>query len=58
MLQDVPGPKLQIGPVAGGLVDFERRRSRLVLTAEEVRGRRADRLRVTLPGLSEVMQPA
>jgi pyruvate kinase len=55
ILQDVPGPKLRIGPVAGGLVDLEVG-SRLVLTPEQVEGD-AHRLTVSLPGLSEVMQP-
>ena len=55
ILQDVPGPKLRIGPVAGGLVDLEVG-SRLVLTPEQVEGD-AHRLSVTLPGLSEVMHP-
>src|SRR5919107_325142 len=53
VLQDVPGPKLRIGPVRGGLVELEVG-SRLVLTPEEVEGD-AHRLTVTLPGLSEVM---
>ena len=48
VLQDVPGPKLRIGPVAGGLVDLEVG-SRLVLTPEPVEGD-AHRLTVTLPG--------
>jgi pyruvate kinase len=55
ILQDVPGPKLRIGPVAGGVVDLEVG-SRLVLTPEPVEGD-AHRVTVTLPGLSEVMQP-
>jgi pyruvate kinase len=56
ILQDVPGPKLRIGPVAGGVVELEVG-SRLVLTPEEIEGD-ANRLTVTLPGLSEIMQPS
>jgi len=55
ILQDVPGPKLRIGPVAGGLVELEVG-SRLVLTPEPIEGD-AHRLTVTVPGLSEVMRP-
>jgi pyruvate kinase len=55
ILQDVPGPKLRIGPVENGLVELEVG-SRLVLTPEAVEGD-AHRLTVTLPGLSEVIQP-
>ena len=55
ILQDVPGPKLRIGPVAGGVVDLDVG-SRLVLTPEPVEGD-AHRVTVTLPGLSEVMRP-
>src|SRR3954451_17098652 len=55
VLQDVPEPKLRIGPVAGGLVDLEVG-SRLFLTPEPIEGD-AHRLTVSLPGLSEEMQP-
>ena len=55
ILQDVPGPKLRIGPVAGGVIDLETG-ARLVLTSEEIEGD-AHRLTVTLPGLAEVMRP-
>jgi pyruvate kinase len=55
ILQDVPGPKLRIGPVAGGLVELEVG-SRLVLTPEPIEGD-AHRLTVTVPGMSEVMRP-
>ena len=55
VLQDVPGPKLRIGPVAGGVVDLEVG-SRLVLTPEPIEGD-AHRVTVMLPGLSEVMRP-
>jgi pyruvate kinase len=55
VLQDVPGPKLRIGPVSGGVCELEVG-SRLVLTAEQVEGD-SDRLTVTLPGLSSLMRP-
>ena len=55
VLQDVPGPKLRIGPIAGGVVELTVG-SRLVLTPEPVEGD-AERVTVTLPGLSEVMHP-
>src|SRR5215216_6678048 len=55
ILQDVPGPKLRIGPVAGDLIDLEVG-SRLVLTPEPVEGS-PERVTVALPGLSEIMQP-
>ncbi len=55
VLQDVPGPKLRIGPVAGGVVELTVG-SRLVLTPEPVEGN-AERVTVTLPGLCEVMHP-
>ena len=55
VLQDVPGPKLRIGPVAGGVVELEVG-DRVVLTAEEVEGT-GDRLSVTVPGLAAVMRP-
>jgi pyruvate kinase len=55
VLQDVPGPKLRIGPVKGGVVDLEVG-ERLVLTPEDVEGD-SHRLSVSLPQLAEVMQP-
>ena len=55
VLQDVPGPKLRIGPVAGGVVDLEVG-ERLVLTSEPVEGD-SHRLAVSLPELTEVMRP-
>jgi pyruvate kinase len=55
ILQDVPGPKLRIGPVAGGLVELEVG-SRVVLTPEPVEGD-AHRLFVSLPALATLMQP-
>jgi pyruvate kinase len=55
VLQDVPGPKLRIGPVAGGVCELHTG-DRLILTAEEIEGD-AHRLTVTWPGLSEILQP-
>src|SRR4051794_27173644 len=55
VLQDVPGPKLRIGPVAGGVCELEVG-SRLVLTPEPVEGD-SGRLTVSLPGLADLMQP-
>src|ERR1700742_2350875 len=54
VLQDVPGPKLRIGPVAGDRCDLHIG-ERLVLTAEMIEGD-CNRLTVTWPGLSEIMQ--
>src|SRR4051794_19079627 len=48
VLQDVPGPKLRIGPVAGGHTELPTG-GRLVLTAEPIEGD-AERLTVTWPG--------
>jgi pyruvate kinase len=55
VLQDVPGPKLRIGPVVGGSVELAVG-TRVVLTPELVEGD-AGRLTVSLPGLSDLMQP-
>ena len=55
ILQDVPGPKLRIGPVKGGAVRLHTG-SDLVLTADEVEGD-SGRLSVAWPGLSEIMSP-
>jgi pyruvate kinase len=55
VLQDVPGPKLRIGPVANDRCDLHIG-ERLVLTAEHIEGT-CERLTVTWPGLSEIMQP-
>jgi pyruvate kinase len=55
VLQDVPGPKLRIGPVAGevAILDVE---SRVVLTAERVEGD-SQRLPIAWPGFSELVHP-
>ena len=53
VLQDVPGPKLRIGPVAGEVAHLEIG-SRVVLTAERIEGD-AKRLPVAWPGFSELL---
>src|SRR3712207_6093421 len=51
ILGDLPGPKLRIGPVAGGVAELARD-SRLVLTGDDVEGT-AERLPVAWEGFSE-----
>jgi pyruvate kinase len=53
ILGDLPGPKLRIGPVAGGVAELQRD-SRVVLTAEPVEGT-AERLPVAWPGFAELV---
>src|SRR3954451_20791405 len=53
ILGDLPGPKLRIGPVAGGVAELARD-SRVVLTGEQVEGT-ADRLPVAWQGFSELV---
>ncbi|MFL5866415.1 MAG: pyruvate kinase [Thermoleophilaceae bacterium] len=53
ILGDVPGPKLRIGPVAGGVAELGRG-STVVLTPSEVEGT-AERLPVAWEGLAELM---
>src|SRR5919112_2703818 len=53
VLQDVPGPKLRIGPVRGGVCQLDGG-SRVVLTPEDVEGE-PDRLPVAWKGLAEIM---
>src|SRR3954469_9175129 len=53
ILGDLPGPKLRIGPVAGGVAELARE-SRVVLTGEQVEGT-ADRLPVAWEGFSELV---
>jgi pyruvate kinase len=55
ILQDVPGPKLRIGPVEGGMTRLHTG-SQLVLTSEQVEGN-SERLPVAWAGLSEIMAP-
>src|SRR5215216_3802404 len=53
ILGDLPGPKLRIGPVAGGVAELARD-SQVVLTAEQVEGT-AERLPVAWQGFSELV---
>ena len=55
VLQDVPGPKLRIGPVKDGVTQLEPG-SRLVLTPEDVEGD-STQLPITWPGLADLMSP-
>jgi pyruvate kinase len=53
ILMDVPGPKLRVGPVAGGVTELGTG-SRVILTTEEVEGT-SNRLSVSWGGLSELL---
>src|ERR671933_3035123 len=53
ILQDVPGPKLRIGPVAGGHCQLDTG-TRVVLTPESIEGN-SERLPVAWPGIAELM---
>ncbi len=53
ILGDLPGPKLRIGPVAGGVAELARD-SRVVLTQDEVEGT-SERLPVAWRGFSELV---
>lgn len=53
ILGDLPGPKLRIGPVAGGVTELVRD-TRVVLSNAAVEGT-ADRLAVAWPGFSELV---
>src|SRR4051812_15205921 len=55
VLQDVPGPKLRIGPVRDGVVNLDQG-SRVVLTPERIEGD-PGRLPVAWLGLAEIMSP-
>jgi pyruvate kinase len=54
ILGDVPGPKLRLGPVAGGVAELGRG-SRVVLTPDHVEGT-SDRLAVAWRGLAEIVE--
>ena len=54
VLQDIPGPKLRIGPVAGDVVTLEAGSS-VVLTAERVTGD-AHRLPIAWPGFADLVE--
>jgi pyruvate kinase len=53
ILGDLPGPKLRLGPVAGGVAELPRG-ARVVLTPDTVEGT-ADRLPVAWRGFSEIV---
>jgi pyruvate kinase len=53
ILGDLPGPKLRLGPVAGGVAELGRG-TRVVLTASDIEGT-PDRLPVAWPGFSELV---
>jgi pyruvate kinase len=53
VLQDVPGPKLRIGPVAGDVAHLDTG-SRVTLTAERIEGD-SHRLPVAWPGFAELL---
>src|SRR5919197_2038273 len=53
ILQDVPGPKLRIGPVEDGVIELGTG-SQVVLTPEKIEGT-PERLPVAWPGLAEIM---
>src|SRR3954449_13266666 len=53
ILGDIPGPKLRLGPVAGGVAELDLG-SRVVLTPSEVEGT-AERLSVAWQGLAEIV---
>jgi pyruvate kinase len=53
ILGDVPGPKLRLGPVAGGVTDLDLG-SRVVLTPDQEEGT-AERLSVAWQGLAEIV---
>jgi pyruvate kinase len=55
VLQDVPGPKLRIGPVKDGVTYLDIG-SRVVLTPDRIEGD-SGRLPVVWPGLAEIMAP-
>src|SRR3954453_23870267 len=55
VLQDVPGPKLRIGPVRDGVCQLDNG-SRVVLTPERIEGE-PGRLPVAWLGLAEIMSP-
>src|SRR3954451_24399511 len=53
ILGDLPGPKLRLGPVAGGVAELGRG-TRVVLTPDDVEGT-AERLPVAWQGLAELV---
>jgi pyruvate kinase len=55
VLQDIPGPKLRLGPIAGDVATLEAG-TRLLLTGDPVEGD-ASRLPVAWPGFAELVAP-
>jgi pyruvate kinase len=55
ILQDVPGPKLRLGPVRGGVAELGTG-TQVVLTSQRVEGT-AERLPVAWPGITEILNP-
>ncbi|MBX5469539.1 MAG: pyruvate kinase [Thermoleophilaceae bacterium] len=55
VLQDIPGPKLRIGPVHNGVTELGTG-TRVVLTPEDIEGD-SKRLPVAWPGFSEIVEP-
>jgi pyruvate kinase len=55
ILQDIPGPKLRLGPVDGGMCDLAQG-NRLILTGDAVQGT-SERLPVAWQGFSEIVEP-
>jgi pyruvate kinase len=53
ILMDIPGPKLRIGPVAGGIAELGTG-SRVTLTTDDIEGD-SKRLPVAWPGLTELL---
>jgi pyruvate kinase len=55
ILQDIPGPKLRLGPVDNGVTDLHAG-SQLVLTPEQILGT-SERLPVAWRGFSDIVEP-
>src|SRR3954467_10180944 len=55
ILQDIPGPKLRLGPVDNGVCELHAG-SQLVLTPEQILGT-SERLPVAWSGFSEIVEP-
>jgi len=55
ILQDIPGPKLRLGPVENGVTELHQG-SRLVLTPEQILGT-SERLPVAWGGFSDIVEP-
>ena len=55
ILQDLGGPKIRVGPIAGGFMGLKRGRTLILDPACEVGG--GDRVGITLPSLSRLVKP-